>query len=295
MSTGEKTLDKDILNKVLTMQRGEITEHFIYRKLARSTRDRHNSEVLQRIARDEMGHYATWKKYTGAAVQPSRFKVWLYYLIAKVFGLTFGIKLMEYGEEKAQEAYGEIAKSLPAAERIAGDEDRHERELIAMIDEERLHYTADVVRGLNVALVELTGTLAGLTLALGDSQIIILTGLIAGAAMILSVASTEYLGTRASGGTHSPLKALMYGALANAVTVVLLLFPYFILGNVYHALIFTGFNAVVVLFLFSFYISVARELSFRRRFLEMVAVSLGVAGLAFVIGYLARIFLHISH
>jgi VIT1/CCC1 family predicted Fe2+/Mn2+ transporter len=277
------------------MQRGEVTEHFIYRKLAQSTRDAHNRDVLLRIARDEMGHYATWKKHTGAAVKPSRFKIWLYYLISRIFGLTFGIKLMEYGEEKAQKAYGEIAESLPVAGEIVGDEDRHERELIAMIDEERLHYTADVVRGLNVALVELTGTLAGLTLALGDSQIIILTGLIAGAAMILSVASTEYLGTRASGGTHSPLKALMYGALANAVTVVLLLFPYFILGNVYHALIWTGFNAVVVLLIFSFYTSVARELSFRARFLEMLVVSLGVAGLAFVIGYLARIFLHITH
>jgi VIT1/CCC1 family predicted Fe2+/Mn2+ transporter len=54
------------------------------------------------------------------------------------------------------------------------------------------------------------------------------------------------------------------------------------------------FNAIVVVFLFSFYISVAKEISFRRRFSEMVLISLGVAALAFAIGYLARTLLHIN-
>jgi len=54
------------------------------------------------------------------------------------------------------------------------------------------------------------------------------------------------------------------------------------------------FNAIVVIFLFSFYISVAREISFRKRFLEMVLASLGVAALAFIIGLLARAFLNLG-
>ena len=287
-------LPSDVKSKILNMQRGEITEHIIYNRLASSVKNPHNRSVLQRIARDELGHHDLWQEYTGEKASPSRLKIWLYYIIARVFGLTFGIKLMEQGEEKAQLAYAEIAQFVPAASRIAHDENRHERELIRLIDEERLHYAADIVRGLNVALVELTGTLAGLTLALPESRLIILAGLITGSAMVLSVASTEYLGAKSGTGGRSPLKAVLYGSIANIITFVLLLFPYFIFANVYIALGVMIFNAIVVVFLFSFYISVAREISFRRRFSEMALASFGVATLAFLIGYLARTLLHIN-
>ena len=276
------------------MQKGEITEHFIYEKLAKSVKDPHNQSVLQRIAKDELGHHDLWQQYTGEKAHPSQFKIWLYYLVSRVFGLTFGIKLMEEGEEKAQVAYAEIANFVPAASDIARDEHRHERQLIRLIDEERLRYTADMVRGLNVALVELTGTLAGLTLALPDSGLIVLAGLITGTVMVLSVASTEYLATKSGEGGRSPLKAALYGGLTNIVTFLFLLFPYLIFDNVYLSLGVMIFNAIVVVFLFSFYISVAREISFRKRFSEMVLLSLGVAALAFVIGYLARMFLHLN-
>lgn len=276
------------------MQKGEITEHFIYEKLAKSVKDPHNQSVLQRIAKDELGHHDLWQQYTGEKAHPSRFKIWLYYLVSRVFGLTFGIKLMEEGEEKAQVAYAEIANFVPAASDVARDEHRHERQLIRLIDEERLRYTADIVRGLNVALVELTGTLAGLTLALPDSGLIVLVGLITGTVMVLSVASTEYLATKSGEGGRSPFKAALYGGLTNIVTFLFLLFPYLIFDNVYLSLGVMIFNAIVVVFLFSFYISVAREISFRKRFSEMVLLSLGVAALAFVIGYLARMFLHLN-
>ena len=287
-------LPSEVKSKILTMQKGEITEHFIYEKLAKSVKDPHNQSVLQRIAKDELGHHDLWQQYTGEKAHPSRFKIWLYYLVSRVFGLTFGIKLMEEGEEKAQVAYAEIANFVPAASDIARDEHRHERQLIRLIDEERLRYTADIVRGLNVALVELTGTLAGLTLALPDSELIVLAGLITGTVMVLSVASTEYLATKSGEGGRSPLKAVLYGGLTNIVTFLFLLFPYLIFDNVYLSLGVMIFNAIVVVFLFSFYISVAREISFRKRFSEMVLLSLGVAALAFVIGYLARMFLHLN-
>jgi len=286
-------LPSDVKSKILAMQKGEITEHFIYQKLAKSVKDSHNAGVLQRIAKDELGHHNLWQQHTGEKAYPSQLKIWLYYLISLVFGITFGIKLMEAGEEKAQVAYAEIAQYIPEASSIAGDEHRHEQELVRLIDEERLRYAADVVRGLNVAIVELTGTMAGLTLALPEPGLIVLAGLIAGAAMVLSVASTEYLGAKSGGGGRSPRKAVLYGGLANIITFLFLLFPYFIFDNVYVSLGIMVFNAIVVVFLFSFYVSVAREISFRRRFSEMALASLGVAALAFLIGYLARTFLHL--
>ena len=41
--------------------------------------------------------------------------------------------------------------------------------------------------------------------------------------------------------------------------------------------------------MFNFYVSVAKDYSFKRRFVEMAALSLGVALVSFVIGYLLRI------
>ena len=287
-------LDQEVRNKILTVQKAEVTEYIIYGKLSQSIKGTHNKGILKRIANDELAHHNYWKKYTGEGASPNKWKVLLYYIIARVFGITFGIKLMEEGEEKAQKTYAEIAKSVPAALDIAQDEQRHEKELIGLIDEERLKYASDIVRGLNVALVELTGTLAGLTLALPETSLIITTGLILGIVMVLSVASTEYLGTVSGEGNHSPLKAVLYGGLANIFAVLFLIFPYLILSNIYFSLGIMIVNAIIVIFLFSFYISVAKEISFRRRFLEMVLISLGVAALAFVIGLLARTYLHIE-
>ena len=287
-------LDQATKRKLLSAQRAEITEHFIYEKLSLSTKDPHNKGILKRISSDELEHHNVWKEYTGEDVKPDRLKIWMYYLISRILGLTFGIKLMERGEEQAQETYQEISKVVPAAKDIAREEDEHEKQLIGLIDEERLKYTGDIVRGMNVALVELTGVLAGLTLAIPNTRLILTVGLITGIAMTLSLASTEYLAARTGEGIRSPFKAVVYAGLANIFTVLFLVFPYFIFTNIYFSLGLMLLNAIIVIFLFSFYISVAKDISFWKRFPEMVLISLGVAALAFGIGLLARIFLHVE-
>lgn len=60
-----------------------------------------------------------------------------------------------------------------------------------LLDEERLRYTGSTVLGLNDALMELTGVLAGLTLALRDTKLIVLTGAITGIAAVLSMGVSE--------------------------------------------------------------------------------------------------------
>lgn len=59
-------------------------------------------------------------------------------------------------------------------------------------------------------------------------------------------------------------------------------------------LVLTLLNAVTVIFVFTFYVSVAKEISFKNRFLEMVLISLGIAALTFAIGFVIRIFLNIE-
>ena len=45
---------------------------------------------------------------------------------------------------------------------------------------------------------------------------------------------------------------------------------------------------IIIIFSFNYYISVAKDLNFRRRFLEMAVISLGVAGFSFLIGYILK-------
>ncbi len=275
--------------KIIAVQKNEITEHIVYKKLSQSMKNEKNRRIVERISSDELKHYNFWKKYTGEDVQPSSLKVWWYVSISKILGITFGLKLMEKGEEGAQKTYGEISKAIPHAKKIEKEENVHEQKLLGMLDEERLKYMGSVVLGLNDALVELTGALAGFTFALQQTRLIALVGLITGIAASFSMAASEYLSTKSEGGIKSPIKASVYTFIAYLLTVLLLTLPFFMLSDMYAALGLTIAFAVMVIFAFTFYISVAKDLPFRKRFLEMLVISLGVAGLSFLIGAVIKI------
>jgi len=289
-----ETLDEETRKAILAAQRNEITEHFIYERLSQSIKDPNNKRTLKRIARDELKHYNFWKRYTQKDVKPDKLMIWRYFLISRVFGITFGMKLMEKGEDQAQVIYERISKSVPDAESIVEDEDRHEKELIELIDEERLRYVGSMILGLNDALVELTGALAGFTFALQDTHLVAVTGFITGIAASLSMAASEYLSTKSEDAAKNPVKASVYTGVAYILTVLLLILPYMLFTNLYLCLGAAILSAISIVFVFTFYISVAKDMPFIRRFLEMTSISLAVATLTFAIGFLVRIFLHIE-
>ena len=280
--------------QLLDYQRNEITEHHIYRQLARTIKSPENQRILEQIASDELGHYERWKAYTAQDVRPDRWKVWRFTVIGRLFGFTFASKLMERGEQGAQENYGALSEHIAEAKAIAQDESSHEDALIDLLDEEQLRYAGSMVLGLNDALVELTGTLAGLTLAFQNTRLIALSGSITGIAAALSMAAAEYLSTKSEETDKSPLKASLYTGAAYVVTVLLLILPYLLLDNYYLCLAVTLAGAVAIIAGFNYYISVAKDESFRQRFIEMASLSLGVAGLSFVVGLLIREFLGVE-
>ena len=286
--------DPGLNDTLLSLQKGEITEYQIYNKIAALQHDPHNREVLERIAQQELSHYAIWKRYTRQDVTPASLRIWFYYLIARGFGMTFAIKLMEGVEKRAQRDDQRLVDQVPEVRQILTHEESHERELIALIDEERLKYVGSVVLGLNDALIEFTGTLAGLTFAIQNTQIIAVAGLIMGVAATLSMGASEYLSQRSEGGPTNPIKASFYTGAAYLLTVALLIIPFLVLPSPYHALVFTLAGAVLVIFLFTFYISVAKELAFWKRLGEMLFISLGIAAISFVIGVLIRTVLQVN-
>ncbi len=280
--------EESIGHIIETYQRIEITEHYIYKRLAGSIKDLENSKILYQIADDELRHYEDWKKYSQREIKPNMWQVWKYYLISRIFGFTFGIKLMERGEEKAQENYAQLKGKIPDIDKWIHDEEVHEQKILAMLDEERLRYAGSVVLGLNDALVELTGALAGLTLALQNVKLIALSGLITGIAASLSMAASEYLSTRSEETDKHPVRAAVYTGIAYIITVTLLVLPYLIIQNYIIDLVITLAVAVLIIAGFNYYISVAKDEPFRPRFLEMAGLSLGVALFSFIIGYFIR-------
>ncbi len=271
-----------------TFQRIEITEYHIYKRLAKSIKNPENRLIMEQIAEDELRHSEDWKKYTQQDIKPNLWDVWKYYLISRIFGFTFGIKLMERGEEKAQENYAQLKEKVPNIEKWIHEEEIHEQKLLAMLDEERLRYAGSVVLGLNDALVELTGALAGLTLALQNVKLIALSGLITGIAASLSMAASEYLSTRSEETDKHPVRAAVYTGIAYIITVTLLVLPYLLIQNYIIDLVITLIVAVIIIAVFNYYISVAKDEPFRARFLEMAGLSLGVATFSFIIGYFIR-------
>ena len=286
--------EESIGHIIENFQRIEITEHNIYKRLAKSIKDPENSKILDQIADDELRHYEDWKKYTQREIKPNMWEVWKYFLISRLLGFTFGIKLMEHGEEKAQENYSQLKGKIPEIDKWIHEEEIHEQKLLEMLDEERLRYAGSVVLGLNDALVELTGALAGLTLALQNVKLIALSGLITGIAASLSMAASEYLSTRSEVTDKHPVRAAVYTGIAYIITVTLLVLPYLLIQNYIIDLVITLTVAVLIIAAFNYYISVAKDEPFRPRFLEMAGLSLGVATFSFIIGFFIRQWLGVN-
>lgn len=283
----KKNLSQEVIKFLIKAQRNEITEEVIYNKLANLTKDRNNKKILKNIAQEEKKHHDIWKMYTGVNVKPNKLRVLFFVIISKIFGLGFGIKLMEKWETYAQDAYEKMFNYIPETVSVQHDEEKHEQQLIKMINDKWLSYIWSIVLWLNDALVELTWVLAGLTLWLQDPKLIAIVGLITGISASLSMGASEYLSTKAEWWDNA-LTSSIYTWVAYIGTVVLLILPFLLIQNPFVAMPITMGVAVVIIAVFNWYVSIVKEYNFRARFWEMVWISLGVAVISFGIGLLVR-------
>jgi VIT1/CCC1 family predicted Fe2+/Mn2+ transporter len=283
-------LRKDLLNA----QKNEITEFHIYEKLSQSMKDSHNKTILKQISRDELKHYNILKKHTSQDVRQNRLKVWIFIFISKIFGITFGIKLMEKGEENAQIIYDKLSKFVKDVVNISHDEYEHEKELVSLIDENRLKYISSMVRGVNDALISTAGALAGFTLAFQNSNLIAMAGFITGITAALSIAASDYLATKTGESIQNPLLSSFYTSLAYILTVLFLILPYIVFFDIYLSLGIMILNSIIVISVITYYISIVQEIPLRKRFVEMAVISLGIAALAFMIGFFIQVSFNIQ-
>lgn len=277
------------------MQQNELTESVIYEEIAAFAKGEQNKQTLLRLSKEEKAHYEIWKSYTQTELKPESWKILKFKLLARILGFTFAVKLMENGEDAAQDEYALLASEIEESIQIRKQEEEHEKALLEMLDEERLQYVGSMVLGLNDALVELTGSLAGFTFAMQNTRLIALSGLIIGISATFSMASSEFLAARSEGRSDA-LKSCTYTGVAYLITVVLLVLPYLLLGNENYLLALGCMLMVVILIIagFTYYTSVAMDQPFKSRFMEMATISVSVAVISFVVGILAKMFLGVD-
>lgn len=288
-------ISKEALNIVLKMQQNELTESVIYEEISKFAKGDENKKTLLRLAEEEKAHYEIWKKYTDVSMKPQKLKVIKYKLLARIFGFTFAVKLMENGEVGAQKEYDLLKNEIEESTNIREQEEEHEQALLQMLDEERLQYIGSMVLGMNDALVELTGSLAGFTFAMQNTRLIALSGLIMGISATFSMASSEFLAAK-SEGRDDAFKSCSYTGVAYLITVALLIMPYLLMDNSRYMTALCTMIAIVILIIagFTYYISVAKSEKFKPRFMEMSLISVGVAVISFVVGILAKKFLGVD-
>lgn len=291
----KKQISAKALQIIKKMQKNELNESIIYERIARFAKGDSNKETLMRLSREEKAHYEIWRSYTDIEMKPSKWKIFKYTLLARVLGFTFAVKLMENGEENAQNEYTLLANEVEESTKIKEDEEKHEAALLEMLDEERLNYVGSMVLGMNDALVELTGSLAGFTFAMQNTRLIALSGLIMGISATFSMASSEFLAAK-SEGRNDAFKSCCYTGIAYLITVALLILPYLILSNEQYMTALFSMIAIVILIIagFTYYTSVAQGEKFKPKFLEMTAISVSVAVISFFVGVLAKRFLGVD-
>ena len=286
-------VEEDRRAHLLKLQRMEATEAEVYRRLARMQKDPVNRSILEGISLEEERHEAVIENMTGEKVRADMGKVRRQIMLARLFGFTFSVKMMEATEKDVAAEYRELG-----LDDIAEEEEAHEENMIGMLDEERLRYSGSVVLGMSDALVELTGALAGLTFALQSLNLVALAGLVTGIAAAFSMGASEYLSSRAEKKNESAVRAAFFTWISYLITVLLLVSPYLLLtaespdfhGLEPHvqALLYTFAIGLLIVAVFNFYVSVVEEVSFSSRFMEMAGI-LGVVSLiSYGIGILLR-------
>lgn len=284
----KEQLRPDQIKAFKKFQKDEMIGALLYEKISERIKDQNNADVLKRISEEEIKHYNIFKKYTQTDATNYKLTVAWYLFLSRVLGITFAVKQLERGEDRTQKAYAKYLNDIPELLEILHEEEKHENQLIELIDEERLKYAGSIVLGLNDALVELTGTLAGLSLAFQNTKLIAMSGLITGIAASFSMAASDYLSQKADGGGKDALKSSLYTGVAYIITVALLVTPYIFMSNYLVCLTLTLTVAILIILGFNYYISVAKNLDFKKRFAEMALISISVSAFSFIIGFFVK-------
>lgn len=258
---------------ISTANKKQITQLAFLQRLNKKWNHTSDSENLNQLTQNQINFVLQLPTNQN---KPNKFLLLCYTLCAFLFGYTFLLKLW----------YKNHNKTL-----VALQSESHltrQQSLVRTLKEERLNYVGSMVLGLNDALVELSGAIAGLTLAISNSRLISISAVITGIAASLSMASSQFLSEKANKNLNA-LKSSIYTGFTYLITVCILVLPYLLLPS--HRFVSLGIMLALVLsiiFVFNWYIAIAKSQPFFKHFLQMAIISFSIATISFFIGFLVK-------
>ncbi len=152
---------------------------------------------------------------------------------------------------------------------------------------------AAVVLGMHDALVSLTGMIGGLTFALAQRRMIILSAIIASVAAGLSMGASNYLAEKTNENQYALRAGIMTGV-AYLGTCAFLILPFLIFQNTHTALTMSFVMAIVAVFGCNWCIGHTGGRQWWKHAIEMLIICAGVSAISFFIGEVAKYFLGVG-
>ncbi len=278
----------------------EHNDYHVYKELAVSkVTPAYLRPKLVKMAEQEYKHYEFWSRFSNG-FKPKRpgLKIIMLKFFALIMGITFVIKLLEKHEDKVIDNYRGVAvylseKDKSILEEIIRDEEEHENTLLENINEGRVRYLGFTVLGLSDALIEIAGIHAGTLGIYTDTFKAGLAGLIAGVAASIAMASAAYNQAKQSKDVKAS-SAATYTGIAYVVTALLLALPYFLVHDVFEALIISLMISIAILAYIALYSHVLFNRSFFRELGETTAIIFGATLALYVFGEAVRIYFNLQ-
>ncbi|MGI0134212.1 MAG: VIT1/CCC1 transporter family protein [Candidatus Micrarchaeaceae archaeon] len=297
------------------LYRSEMLHREVYKNLAAKEKSRVLKPLLQRLAGLEAEHTILWGRLLDTSrVRPSMLKIHLLtlfiYVVRGVIGLALAVKMIEYGEAQLTAKLNRTLEMLPVSRKERGAIHGLERSMERMegpLQQKIIEYSPvlknirDVIFGMNDGLVEVLAAVAGFAAALQQPVLVLLAGGIVAISGTLSMAGGAYLSTEyeksikldEGKGRSSARLSAAYVGLFYIIGAAFPLVPFaFGIGG-YYGIIGSVIITAIVLTIVSALISVVSDTSIARRVARTLAISLGIASVTVIIGFVARIALHL--
>ncbi|MEZ0290561.1 MAG: rubrerythrin family protein [Sulfolobales archaeon] len=269
----------------------------IYRELSKTRfLSRDLRERLVEMAEQERRHYEFWRKYTDRCElnhSRLRLEIFLIKILVLLMGVTFTVKFLERHEKRVIEIYKRVRDSIRKEDlylydAMIADEEEHEEKLSSELPEGRIKYLSFTVLGLSDALIEIAGIHAGTLGVYSDTVKAGLAGLVAGVAASIAMASAAYAQAKQLSGVGRASVASLYTGLSYLLTAIVLALPYFLIHDIFIALIISLGLSIVILTYISLYSMFLFERSFKRELLETSSIIFGATVVLYFFGEFVR-------
>lgn len=266
-----------------------LRAYILYSALAKSEKSAEFRAILSELAETSQEQFRFWAKKSGIRgdeIAVSGLTIFRYRLMRKILGLTLTAEYILGRKRKRINDYKTYCKTCTVEEDYKTIEVFVQRmhAVVEGIEEDRVVFFSNIILGFNDALIAQTGALVGFSFALYDTKLIIIAGLITGISASLSMTASAFLQARHEDGKN-PYRAAVFTGVSYLVIATLLTMPFVFIPHIYMALIAMGAVVSGLILLVSFYSAVILHRTYRSRFVEIFALSLGVAILTFSIGH----------